>query len=150
MKGDFSRLTFDPAKRYTSVRQQQGRLQLDADWNEQADVFLHQLETFAGDLAGPSGAPAQELLTFLVHTRGTVSSSGSNLIGVGTAFRADLRRGGAVLAAGHRRIVRSINNDTRANLDRPFKPNLPPQPILQVVGSGRRRTTGRVLVGTGT
>ena len=35
MKGDFSRLTFDPTKHFSGVRMQQGRVQLDADWNEQ-------------------------------------------------------------------------------------------------------------------
>ena len=42
MKGDFTRLTFAPAKHYSSVRQQQGRVQLDADWNEQVDIQNHQ------------------------------------------------------------------------------------------------------------
>ncbi|MDJ0662784.1 MAG: DUF6519 domain-containing protein, partial [Crocosphaera sp.] len=41
MKGDITRLTFDPKKHYTSVRMQQGRLQLDADWNEQVDIDNH-------------------------------------------------------------------------------------------------------------
>ena len=38
MKADFTRLTFKPEKHYSSVRMQQGRVQLDADWNEQADI----------------------------------------------------------------------------------------------------------------
>ena len=38
MKGDFSRLTFRPDQHYSRVLQQQGRPQLDADWNEQADI----------------------------------------------------------------------------------------------------------------
>lgn len=58
MKGDFSRLTFDPAKQYSRVLIQQGRVQLDADWNEQADIFQHALRTLAADLIGPFGAPA--------------------------------------------------------------------------------------------
>jgi hypothetical protein len=55
MKGDFSRLTFDPHKHYTSVRMQQGRVQVDADWNEQADILLHLITTQLQDLLGPSG-----------------------------------------------------------------------------------------------
>ena len=39
MKGDFSRITFDPKKHYSRVLMQQGRVQLDADWNEQAAIF---------------------------------------------------------------------------------------------------------------
>ena len=35
MKGDFSRETFDRARHYSAVLLQQGRVQLDADWNEQ-------------------------------------------------------------------------------------------------------------------
>jgi hypothetical protein len=53
MKGDFSRSTFDPHKHYTSVRMQQGRVQLDADWNEQADILLHLIATQLQDLLGP-------------------------------------------------------------------------------------------------
>lgn len=55
MQGDFSRLTFDPKKHYRSVRAQQGRVQLDADWNEQIDILNHYFETQFRDLLGASG-----------------------------------------------------------------------------------------------
>jgi len=55
MKGDFSRLTFDPRKHFTRVLLQQGRVQLDADWNEQAAILLHYLQTLAADLIGDHG-----------------------------------------------------------------------------------------------
>ena len=61
MKGDFSRLTFDPAKHYTRVLMQQGRVQLDADWNEQADIFLHYLRALTADVIGPHGGPSAAL-----------------------------------------------------------------------------------------
>ena len=57
MKGDFSRLTFDREKHYSSVRMQQGRVQLDADWNEQADIMMHQRQTLAEDVIGHHGVP---------------------------------------------------------------------------------------------
>ncbi len=57
MKGDFSRLTFDPANQFTRVLMQQGRVQLDADWNEQTAILLHYLQTLAKDLIGPFGGP---------------------------------------------------------------------------------------------
>ena len=57
MQGDFSRLTFDPAKHYSAVRMQQGRVQLDADWNEQMDIIQHRIETEITDFIGQSGAP---------------------------------------------------------------------------------------------
>ncbi|HMB51760.1 MAG TPA: DUF6519 domain-containing protein, partial [Thermoanaerobaculia bacterium] len=58
MKGDFTRSTFDRRKRYASVRMQQGRVQIDADWNEQADVESHLHETAIGAILGPGAAPA--------------------------------------------------------------------------------------------
>ena len=57
MKGDFTRDTFDPSKHYSRVLQQQGRVQLDADWNEQTAIVLHYLRTLARDLMGPHGGP---------------------------------------------------------------------------------------------
>lgn len=57
MKSDLSRQTFDPKKHYRSVRMQQGRVQLDADWNEQSDIIAHRIETEALDLIGDCGGP---------------------------------------------------------------------------------------------
>ncbi|MBI4276921.1 MAG: hypothetical protein HY660_00570 [Armatimonadetes bacterium] len=57
MKGDFTRLTFRPSRHYSSVRLQQGRVQLDADWNEQVDIQSHRDRTTTLDLVGPCGAP---------------------------------------------------------------------------------------------
>ncbi len=57
MKGDFSRSSFNSAKHYRGVRLQQGRIQLDADWNEQIDILLHHNERELKDLIGPYGAP---------------------------------------------------------------------------------------------
>jgi hypothetical protein len=59
MKGDFSRFTFDPTKHYARVLTQQGRVQLDSDWNDQVAMLLHRLETMAADLIGPFGGPAR-------------------------------------------------------------------------------------------
>jgi hypothetical protein len=64
MKGDFSRNTFDPRKRYSRVLMQQGRVQLDADWNEQGAIFTHYLRALAADLIGPHGGPGD---SFKVH-----------------------------------------------------------------------------------
>ena len=62
MKGDFSRNGFQPDKRYTGVRMQQGRVQLDSDWNEQVDIQryldLAGLRDVVGLCGGPKGAGA--------------------------------------------------------------------------------------------
>lgn len=60
MKGDFSRLTFDPARHFSGVRMQQGRVQLDADWNEQADIARHRVETETLHTLGGCGAPLHD------------------------------------------------------------------------------------------
>lgn len=39
MSGDYSRHRFNPRNNYSGVNMQQGRVQLDADWNEWADVI---------------------------------------------------------------------------------------------------------------
>ncbi len=57
MKGDFSRSLFDAQKHYRGVRLQQGRVLLDADWNEQVDIQLHQTECELHGLLGVHGAP---------------------------------------------------------------------------------------------
>ena len=58
MHGDFSRVTFRPQKRYSAVVAQQGRVQLDAEANEQAAILAYLGRTLAADLIGPHGGPA--------------------------------------------------------------------------------------------
>jgi hypothetical protein len=60
MKGDFTRDTFDSGRQFYRVLMQQGRLQLDADWNEQIAILLHRFETLAADVFGVHGGPATE------------------------------------------------------------------------------------------
>jgi hypothetical protein len=55
--GDITRTTFNPLKHYSAVRQQQGRVSVDADWNEQADIIAHRLCTDTTDIVGRTGAP---------------------------------------------------------------------------------------------
>ncbi len=55
MKADIGRMTFDPAKRFARVVLQQGRVQVEADWNEQVAILLHAVRTLAADLVGPWG-----------------------------------------------------------------------------------------------
>lgn len=57
MKGDFSRKTDDRTKHYSGVLMQQGRVQLDADWNEQLAINQHRAQTEAADVIGPGAAP---------------------------------------------------------------------------------------------
>ncbi len=58
-RGDFSRDTFDPSKHFMRVLMQQGRVSLDADWNEQTAILLHYMQTLARDLIGPFAGPEE-------------------------------------------------------------------------------------------
>ncbi|GAA3635982.1 DUF6519 domain-containing protein [Streptomyces chitinivorans] len=58
MHADLSRITFRPERHYSAVLAQQGRVQLDADANEQTAIQLHRARTIAADLIGRHGGPA--------------------------------------------------------------------------------------------
>ncbi len=57
MSGDYTRFTFDSGKRYSGVLMQQGRVQLDADWNENIDIIRHRVRNLSLDSFGPVGVP---------------------------------------------------------------------------------------------
>lgn len=103
MKGDFTRLTFDKKKHYRGVLMQQGRVQLDSDWNEQVQIAEYRYSTFFGDLVGQSGAPAENSMalsqkhsdaldlgaqTFITVVQLASSLSGKNSATVQFWFRA--------------------------------------------------------------
>ena len=60
MHGDFSRLTFSAANHFSAVLSQQGRVQLDADYNEATAIWCHYLHALVTDLLGPAAGPAGE------------------------------------------------------------------------------------------
>jgi hypothetical protein len=74
MKGDFTRDTFDRLNHFSRVLIQQGRVSLDADFNEQASILLHYLRTVAMDLIGPLGGPGD---SFKINLLGEDFSIGS-------------------------------------------------------------------------
>lgn len=62
MHGDFSNVTFDAARRYSRVLQQQGRVTLDADTNEGSALLLHAIRALTRDLIGDHGGPGRAFL----------------------------------------------------------------------------------------
>jgi photosystem II stability/assembly factor-like uncharacterized protein len=72
MRGDFSRTTFKPQHHYSGVRLQQGRVQLDAEFNEHVDIEAYRDEALTRDVVGPHGVPQE---------------GGGFQIGVGTNLR---------------------------------------------------------------
>lgn len=99
MKGDFTRNTFDPLKHFSRVLMQQGRVQLDADWNEQGAILLHYLHRLMTDLIGPQAGPVNycgfEIVNFSalktaeqqrLKALGRAPASGDFLIGPGRYY----------------------------------------------------------------
>jgi hypothetical protein len=57
MKADNSRNTFRPDRHYRDVVKQQGRVDVDADWNEQQAINVRRTEVETVDVVGRTGAP---------------------------------------------------------------------------------------------
>lgn len=70
MAGDITRYTFRGEKHYSGVRMQQGRVQMDADWNEQLDIREHVERTTNLDVIGICGAPQPPTENFAVTVQG--------------------------------------------------------------------------------
>jgi hypothetical protein len=71
MKIDATRNTFKPGKNYSRVLMQQGRVQLDADWNEQAAIHTATTRRLGADLIGPHGGPPAGLSNKETTLQGT-------------------------------------------------------------------------------
>lgn len=56
-RGDFTRDTFDPLRHFSRVLMQQGRVQLDSDWNEQVSIMWYYFRTLVTDIFGPHWTP---------------------------------------------------------------------------------------------
>jgi hypothetical protein len=84
-QGDFSRVLFDPRRRYRAVHMQQGRVQLDADWNAEADLLLDLIETGTRDLVGAHGGPAGAAGFGLVPRYGLLFDGSDDFVAIGGA-----------------------------------------------------------------
>ncbi len=59
MSGDYSRKRFNPEKHYQGVLRQQGRVDIDADWNEYVDLQDRRWRAETIDVVGRCGVPAE-------------------------------------------------------------------------------------------
>src|SRR4051812_6057366 len=57
MASDRARVSYDERRQYRSVVMQQGRVTLEADWNEAEDIAAEELRKETLDIVGPSGTP---------------------------------------------------------------------------------------------
>lgn len=74
MSGDYSRHTFDPRRDFGAVLMQQGRVALDADWNEQVALLDRRLRAETVDIIGRSVVPRETPDGFAITIAGTGAS----------------------------------------------------------------------------
>ena len=70
MSGDYSRKRFNPEKHYQGVLRQQGRVDLDADWNEYVDLQDRRWRAETIDVVGRCGVPAETPEGFKIDVSG--------------------------------------------------------------------------------
>lgn len=70
MSGDYSRKRFNPEKHYQGVLRQQGRVDLDADWNEYVDLQDRRWRAETIDVVGRCGVPSETPDGFKIEQSG--------------------------------------------------------------------------------
>ena len=81
MSFDISRITFDPRNNYSAVVMQQGRVQLDSDWNEWLAEFARRIRAGTLDTLGRAVVPETTHSAFLISLAET--QLGNLSIGIG-------------------------------------------------------------------
>src|SRR5215203_3361168 len=82
MAGDYTKFTFRPGKDYSGVWKQQGRVDLDADWNEYVEIADRRWRVETVDIIGRCVVPNTTPDAFLL----TVAGPGSLEIGTGRMY----------------------------------------------------------------
>ncbi|MGY3149408.1 hypothetical protein ACVWYQ_006407 [Bradyrhizobium sp. USDA 3397] len=80
MSGDYSRNSFEPQRNFSAVRMQQGRVALDADWNEQGAIIERRARAQTVDLLGRRGVPRETADGFKVSI---VTQGGRRMLKIG-------------------------------------------------------------------
>ena len=70
MSSDFSRQRFNPANDFNSVLMQQGRVQLDADWNEWNEILDRRWRSETIDIIGRGVVPLETPNGFEIQLSG--------------------------------------------------------------------------------
>jgi Family of unknown function (DUF6519) len=73
MSGDYSRKTFDPVRDFSGVLMQQGRVQLDADWNELVGIISRRLRAETTDIIGRGTVPKETPDGFKIEISGVLT-----------------------------------------------------------------------------
>jgi hypothetical protein len=82
MSGDYSRKTFYPQRDFSGVLMQQGRVQLDADWNEMIAIISRRLRAETTDIIGRGTVPKETPDGFKIE----INANGELTIGRGRIY----------------------------------------------------------------
>jgi hypothetical protein len=82
MSGDYTRWSFNPTKDFSEVFKQQGRVDLDADWNESAEIVDRRWRTETIDIIGRAIVPTSTKDAFDIKPTGP----GQFTIGIGRMY----------------------------------------------------------------
>ena len=125
MAGDYTRMTFTSAKDHSGVLMQQGRVTLDADWNELVDATDHRLRSEIVDTLGRCVFSRETPDAFLISLSG-----GALTIGRGRAYVDGILAEchGAGVAAFDPVLADDFGVDPVDYLKQPYDPNPDPLP----------------------
>lgn len=119
MSGDYSRKRFEVRRGYSGVLMQQGRVQLDSDWNEQIEIEDRRLRAETIDIIGRCVVPWSTPMGFKVEWDGSKLSIGQGRIYV-DGLLAENHGGGAVEFDSLLAELRGT--ESRALDEQPFQP----------------------------
>lgn len=129
MKGDFSRWTFKPRKHGVGLLHQQGRVWLDADWNEDTAARLELLREETVDIVGGCGVP-EPGTAFRVEPNPDPNSAPDDFVIVGGPGPAGHAYVGGLLCKLERSVTYLTQPDfpdpPRVRLPAPTSPVSPP------------------------
>jgi parallel beta-helix repeat protein len=119
MSGDYSRFSFKAKNRFSSLRQQQGRVHLDSEFNEAFDIVRHRERVQSLDTFGPFGVPQ-------------LTTPDAFKVGIIGGPPADLSlQPGRIYVEGW--LVELFDTETASYLKQPFLPDPPPLPAGDAV-----------------
>src|ERR1043165_5401571 len=125
MPGDYSRFTDDPKKRFSSLLMQQGRVQLDSDWNELADILTRRDRMHIFDVMGRAAPPRATTPNGF-----RISAAGADLaIGAGHAYVDGI-------------VAEALATDPLTHATQPSPPD-PPDPCVLPESGGLRDVENR-------
>lgn len=138
MSFDNSRFTFNPWNDYFGVVMQQGRVQLDADWNDWLTQFARRMQAGTLDMLGLSGVPTTTPGAFQVTASTDASGKPHITFGVGRIYVEGLlaENRGPAAAAQWDALLGEWTGTPQTQVDYAAQPYLPSAPAIPTPPAG--------------